>query len=86
MNYKKREIIICLGSSCFARGNKRLLPVIQKYLHEKQLIEKVNFHGEHCFDNCQDGPNLKIGSRLYSAVSEENVTGILEKALADLLG
>ena len=84
MDYK-REIILCLGSSCFARGNKKILSRIQKFLIDKQLTEKVNFHGDHCFDNCQGGPNLKIGNKLFSQVTEENVTGILEKMLADLL-
>ncbi|MBN2814529.1 MAG: NAD(P)H-dependent oxidoreductase subunit E [Bacteroidales bacterium] len=84
MNHR-REIVICLGSSCFARGNKNLLKIIQRYITHHGLSDKVLFRGEHCFGNCSIGPNLKIGGREYSQVNEENIHHILTESLNDLI-
>jgi len=84
MNHR-REIIICLGSSCFARGNKNLLKTVQRYITQHGLSDKVLFKGDHCFGECNIGPNLKIGGRIYNEVSDENIHHILNESLKDLL-
>ncbi|MBN2348776.1 MAG: (2Fe-2S) ferredoxin domain-containing protein [Bacteroidales bacterium] len=84
MEYK-REIVICLGSSCYARGNQELLAIIEKFLIDKKINDKVSFHGNRCFGECGNGPSLKIGAKLYHHVSIENVFGILEHSLSDLI-
>jgi NADH:ubiquinone oxidoreductase subunit E len=81
----RREIIICLGSSCFARGNKNLLRIIQRFINQRGLSEKVFFKGDHCFGDCSIGPNIKIGGKVYNQVSEENIHHILSEALHDLI-
>jgi NADH:ubiquinone oxidoreductase subunit E len=83
MNHR-REIIICLGSSCFARGNKNLLKTVQRYIMQQGLSEKVIFKGDHCFGECNQGPNVMIDGRLYNQVNEENILHILTEALHDL--
>lgn len=83
MNHR-REIVICLGSSCFARGNKSLLKIIQRYINQHGLTDKVFFKGDHCFGDCSTGPNLKIGGKIYNAVTEENIHHILAETLHDL--
>ena len=84
MNHR-REIIICLGSSCFSRGNKELLKSIQRYINKHGLDEKVRFKGEHCFERCSEGPNMMIGGRLYHQVSEDNILDMMEEGLHDLI-
>jgi len=83
--YHRREIIICLGSSCFSRGNNGLLKVIQRYINQQGLAEKVQFKGDHCFEHCSEGPNLMIGGKLYHQVNEDNIHSILADALHDLM-
>ena len=61
----KVSLIICLGSSCFARGNKFLVYEIQKFLSENKLEKFVDFKGARCFGNCKDGPFCKINNNLY---------------------
>ena len=78
------EIVICLGSSCFARGNKKTLNIIQQYLKDHQLEDQVNFKGNHCFGNCHNGPVLKINGRIYERINEMDMMGILEKELGNL--
>lgn len=73
------ELVICLGSSCFARGNKKILESIQRYIKENQLDGRVKFRGNHCFGKCNKGPVLKIGENIYEQVSQENLIAILEK-------
>lgn len=79
METEKFDITICLGSSCFARGNKQIVNIIKEYLKERDLEEKVYFHGNHCFDNCIDGPVIKINDEIYKGVEEDDVKKILDK-------
>jgi len=74
---KKNEIIICLGSSCFARGNKATLKAIVKYLEDHKLKDKVYFHGGHCFGKCAEGPIVKINDKIFTGVDEYNIIDIL---------
>jgi NADH:ubiquinone oxidoreductase subunit E len=73
-----------MGSSCFSRGNKQTLQVIQQYLKDHQLERDVILKGNHCFSECSTGPVMKIGPTLYEHVSPENVLEILEKEFGEL--
>lgn len=77
MTNARTEVVICLGSSCFARGNKGLLRIITDYINEHGLKERVNFHGGHCFGECAQGPVLKVGDTLHTQVDEEKALKIL---------
>lgn len=74
----KIEITICLGSSCFARGNKEIVNLIKLYLHENKLEDMVYFHGAHCFGNCAEGPVIKINEVTYKRVTPVMLPGILQ--------
>ncbi|MBN2275802.1 MAG: (2Fe-2S) ferredoxin domain-containing protein [Bacteroidales bacterium] len=84
MNHR-REIIICLGSSCFSRGNKNLLKSIQRFINHHNLADKVFFRGDHCFGECSEGPNLQIDGKMYNRVSDDNIQQILTDSLQDLI-
>ena len=81
---KIKELTICLGSSCFARGNRKTLTIIQDYIREHKLEGKVKFKGNHCFGKCIMGPVLKVGDNIYEQVNEKSVLEILEKELGKL--
>ncbi|MEW5846084.1 MAG: (2Fe-2S) ferredoxin domain-containing protein [Bacteroidota bacterium] len=78
---KRAEVIICLGSSCFARGNKATLKALMKFLDDHDLKDKVNFHGGHCFGNCSEGPNISVNGKLFTGVDENNIIDILTNEL-----
>ncbi len=80
---EKTEIIICLGSSCFARGNKKTVQAIEAYIQEHDLSERVYFHGGHCFGNCENGPILKINNKFYERVDYISVIDILAREIED---
>lgn len=77
----KQEIVICLGSSCFSRGNRKCLGIIEKYLKDNNLDDKYFFHGSRCFDKCEKGPILKIGDTIYEGVKPDEVMNLLRKSL-----
>ena len=82
---KKTQIVLCLGSSCFARGNQEIIRSIKKYIEKKNIGDRVEFKGDHCFSQCSQGPNMLIGDILYQEVTEKNINEILNKALSGIL-
>lgn len=74
----KKEIVICLGSSCFSRGNKQTVQLIKDYLKSHQLEDQVFFHGNHCYGNCENGPIVKVNGKKYQNITPENVIYLLE--------
>ncbi len=79
MTEQKTEIIICLGSACFARGNNFTRRVIEDYIRENGLSGEVIFKGARCFDHCQNGPVMKVNGTFYEQVSEQSIPEILDK-------
>jgi len=81
---REKEMHICLGSSCFSRGNKEVVIFIRDYLKKNHLEDKVIFRGARCMGNCSKGPNLKIGDRLEEGVTKTGIEAILDRELAHL--
>ncbi|MCF8346870.1 MAG: (2Fe-2S) ferredoxin domain-containing protein [Bacteroidales bacterium] len=76
---EKVVIQICMGSSCFSRGNNKTLKAIQHYLKEHNLEGEVVLKGNHCFGECSRGPILKINDTLHEQVYSANIVELLEK-------
>lgn len=72
-----------MGSSCFSRGNRLTLQILQKYLKDHHLEQDVILKGSHCFSDCSKGPILKIGQGLYEEVTPENVLEILTREFGE---
>jgi NADH:ubiquinone oxidoreductase subunit E len=79
-----RKIIIelCMGSSCFARGNSLALANLEAYIEEHHLEQNVELVGHLCLGDCSRGPNLKIDSQQHAGVRPECVVDLLVEALS----
>jgi NADH:ubiquinone oxidoreductase subunit E len=75
---------ICLGSSCFSRGNKEVVMFIREYLKKNHLDDKVIFRGVRCMGHCSEGPNLKINEVIIEGVTLSKIEGMLEEEFARL--
>ena len=73
------KIEICMGSSCFHRGNKRNLEVVQKFIQENELDARVVVSGRLCQARCASGPVVKIGGNIHTHVDDDALLGLLEK-------
>lgn len=78
---RQNTITICMGSSCFSRGNNRNIEVIQSYLASNPLPAHVELNGHLCEGACKDGPNVTINGKLYREVDPIVITGLLNHFL-----
>ena len=73
------EIVVCLGSSCFARGISEILAIINSHVQGLSLDASVRITGKLCQDECMQGPNLSIGGEIYHGVTAARLRGLLEQ-------
>jgi NADH:ubiquinone oxidoreductase subunit E len=73
------DIVVCLGSSCFARGNSAILAVLQQYVQSKGPSSSVRLSGCLCQDQCKQGPNLKIGDEFHHNITAPRLRELLQQ-------
>lgn len=57
------------------------MQIIQQYIRENGLEDRVILRGNHCFSDCAKGPILEVDGILYEKVDEDNVISILRNAM-----
>ena len=77
-----KSLTICMGSSCFSRGNNRNIEVIQDYLSTQPLPPGVELTGHLCEGHCKAGPNVTINGKMYHEVDPIVILGLLNHYLA----
>jgi NADH:ubiquinone oxidoreductase subunit E len=76
------NITICMGSSCFSRGNSRNIEVIQNYLGTHSLPSSVELSGHLCQGHCKSGPNVTINGKMYHEVDPIVIIGLMNHYVA----
>ena len=77
----KINITVCMGSSCFARGNQQNLVFIEDFISKNNLDANIDLVGARCENKCASGPNIIINGVEYNNADEEK----LEKVLSELM-
>ncbi|NLF94244.1 MAG: (2Fe-2S) ferredoxin domain-containing protein [Oligosphaeraceae bacterium] len=82
----KISVIICVGSSCFARGNARNIEAVEKFFREHQIGDKIELEmsGKLCAGCCGLGPNVIINGELHSQMTPGRLVELLQGLLAGL--
>ena len=75
------NISICMGSSCFSRGNNQNIEVLQESLAERTLPAGVELKGHLCEGHCKSGPNIVINGKTYHEVDPIVILGLLNHFL-----
>ncbi len=78
---KKHTIVVCMGSSCFSRGNNENLQAIRSFLELHGLEESVQLKGSRCEGACLKGPNITVDGQVFQGVTPEGLPDILRKTL-----
>lgn len=71
------EIKICMGSSCFARGNADNLEFIENYIKENDLDAQIELYGARCDNICDKGPNIMVNDKVYNNITKEKIVELL---------
>lgn len=80
---EKEKIILCMGSSCYSRGNRINLDLIRAWLEERNLQASVEFKGQLCTGLCNHGPVVIINGHVYENVKPAHVINLLKKTLKE---
>lgn len=75
---KKHEIIMCMGSACFTRGNDRNVDIVKDYLKTNNLEAMVIFKGCLCNNRCKAAPVITINDEVFERVVPQAVSEILD--------
>ena len=75
------ELVVCMGSACFSRGNTRTLELIQGYLKEHKLEQRVRVTGTLCQDQCRTGPNVSLQGECFCAREPNEILALLEERI-----
>jgi NADH:ubiquinone oxidoreductase subunit E len=78
-------IQVCVGSSCFLRGSKKVIAEIDQLIKHYKLEDLVTLKGNFCMERCNEGSSVMIGDKVFTGVSIENVTELFEKEVFALL-
>lgn len=76
---QKRTIKICLGSSCFSRGNSANVKVIKQFIQDNTLDAELTFTGRLCENMCSRGPVIVIDEKVYENVNLSRLYKILKE-------
>ncbi len=82
----KPRIKICMGSSCFRRGNRKNLEYIERYLEENNRAADVELVGSRCEEQCRKGPNIQINGQMFHEVNLEALVELLERFVGEKSG
>ena len=77
-------ITICMGSSCFARGNEKNLEACEAFLAARGLRDDVDVElgASLCTGNCAQGPVVAVDGKTYTHVDPGVMKDILERTFA----
>ena len=80
----KPKITICMGSSCFARGNEKNLAACEEFLAARGLRDEVDVElgASLCTGNCAQGPIVMVDGRTYTNVDRGVMLDIMNDLFA----
>ncbi|NCB39868.1 MAG: (2Fe-2S) ferredoxin domain-containing protein [Erysipelotrichia bacterium] len=82
-NNFRHEIIMCMGSACFTRGNNRSVEIVKTYLKQNSLEADVSFRGCLCNNRCKAAPVITINGRVFEKVVPQSIVELLEHVFKD---
>nr|WP_122012039.1 (2Fe-2S) ferredoxin domain-containing protein [Maliibacterium massiliense] len=81
------DVVVCIGSSCYLKGSKDIIAILERLISMHNLKDKVNLVGSFCMGHCTEGVCVRIGDARFSlspgtteAFFNEEVLGRLNEA------
>lgn len=77
------DILICMGSSCYSRGNSLALENLEQYIKEESLESSIKLTGALCLGNCTDGPIITIDGKKYQGIHPDCIIDLVKHHLRE---
>ena len=79
------KITICMGSSCFARGNEKNVALCEEFLAARGLRDEVDVElgASLCTGNCAQGPIVMVDGKTYTNVDRGVMLDIMNDLFRD---
>ena len=81
MTEAKHKISICMGSSCFSRGNSLNVRVIKDFLIAHNMDDpdstEIEMVGTLCEGLCKEGPIIRLDGVVYKHVTPTALPDLL---------
>ena len=81
MTDPSHRVAVCMGSSCFSRGNNRNIELLKSFLDDHGLTAEVRIRGHLCENECRLGPNVEIDGVMLHEVHPVTLEGLLRRHL-----
>lgn len=79
------SVAVCVGTCCYLGGSYDLLQSLMKAVEKDPVLkERVKIEATFCFENCKNGPTVKVDDELLNNMTAEDTEEILEKIKAKL--
>ena len=75
------KITVCMGSSCFGKGNQSTAEAVTQFIEEHNLQDTIEVAGCLCSNHCSQGPNILINDKLISGISQEGIGAVIAREL-----
>lgn len=75
------EIQLCMGSSCFARGNNATLEALEDAIEKNGWKDRVSLAGMHCRNKCGEGPNVIVDGQLHTGIDSGTLLDMISRRL-----
>lgn len=60
------NVYICIGSSCYLKGSKDIITILERLIAIHNVKGKVTLMGSFCMGNCMQGVCVKIDDTFFS--------------------
>ena len=60
------KITVCIGSSCHIKGSRQVVELLQYFINENNLGDKVELGGTFCMGKCQQGVCVTVDDVFHS--------------------
>lgn len=75
------SVEICMGSSCYSRGNSKSLELAEDFISKNTLENKIQLSGKLCLGNCSEGPNIIVDGKLHKHCEPACIIDLLKHYL-----
>ena len=72
------KISVCMGSSCFTRGNNEVLPVLQDHIARTPRLSGCQLVGHLCAGRCQEGPIVEIEGAVHPRMEPQAAVELVD--------